>query len=260
MNRMYKSIRRCRGTAPCSSTVLLPVFGSVDSSASTLNTVRMFSGVRTSFGVPTHITLLSWIMATRSQYLAAIGRSWETMTTVIPLSRDSLSTRSSTSNCMFTSRWFVGSSISRIRGVWVSALAIIALCLSPPLSSLIGRSFSSSRPTSAMASLAISRSFDEGPSNLPWNGILPMATISSTVNENLISLPWGTAAIVLAMSLFSMTAMSSPSRSMQPESGERFRLRFFSRVVFPQPFGPRMPMISPSRIPREAPSRTGESR
>ena len=107
------------------------------SSASTLNTALIFSGVRTSCGVPSQSTLRSCIITMRSQYLATMPRSWDTITTVSPCSRDSFCTRFRTSNCMQTSRCRVGSSMRIISGDCAKALAIITLWRSPPLSSLM---------------------------------------------------------------------------------------------------------------------------
>ena len=125
------------------------------------------------------------------------------------------------------------------------ALAMMTLCLSPPLIVLIRRSDMDVSPVHSMASSTILSSSVLFPLKASWKGILPISTISLTVNENLISLDWGTAAILRAMSLLCISATSVPSRITHPPWGLRFLFRFFSMVLLPHPFGPRIPRTSP---------------
>ena len=241
--------------APNRRTVPIPR-SSTSYLASTPKTVLMFSTVRTSAGLPSAKTLCSCTSTTRSQYLAAMGRSWDTMTTARPLDLESSRTRSRTSNCMLMSRCRVGSSMSRISGDWAIALAMMALCLSPPLMVLIRRPAMPDIPVRAMASSTTSSSSVLEPLNGSWNGILPISTMSLTVNAKRISLDWGTTATLRAISPFFIPAMSSPSSRTRPASGDRFLLRFLSSVDFPQPFGPRIPRISPLPTEMLTPSST----
>ena len=151
-----------------------------------------------------------------SQYLATIGRSWDTMTTVRFLFLDRSLTRSRTSNCMFMSRCRVGSSISMMSGVWAMARAMMTLCLSPPLMVLMCLSAIPIMPVCSIASLTMASSSIPESLNVSWKGILPISTISFTVNANLISLDCGTTDTFLAMSLFLIPARSSPSTITHP--------------------------------------------
>ena len=67
---------------------------------------------------------------------------------------------------------------------------------------LMWRSAIPRTPACSIASWTILSSSDEFPRRASWNGILPISTISLTVKAKLISLVWGTAATLRAMSFF----------------------------------------------------------
>jgi len=70
--------------------------------------------------------------------------------------------------------------------------------------------------------------------------------MSKAVNGKLMFALWGTVPILVASSFRVRVWLSTSSIITVPVHGIRERFRHLSRVVFPDPLGPRIPMMSPS--------------
>ncbi|HPN66616.1 MAG TPA: hypothetical protein PLV09_04275 [Candidatus Omnitrophota bacterium] len=185
-----------------------------------------------------------------SQYSAARFRSCSTAMTVIfrPLSPLSMS---STCTWCDMSRCEVGSSSSINRGSWASAFAISTLCLSPALSRSIGRDITPAQSVAATArSTASISSFDSDPNILIY-GNLPIITTSNAVNGKTTAGSDDTNATDLAKSFCGIENMSRRPKDTEPDSGCSTRLIVLMSVDLPAPFGPIIPINSPSDALKE---------
>jgi hypothetical protein len=87
-----------------------------------------------------------------------------------------------------------------------------------------------------------------------------MRTISSTVNSKTGCVSWGTTATLRARSRAGIDARSAPKSAMLPADGRSAAEARRTSVVFPLPFGPRIPVIVPVTTERSSAAKIGTRR
>ncbi len=129
-------------------------------------------------------------------------------------------------------------------------------CLSPLLSSFTGLSARCHVFVSSMAFLAMAMSFSLSIWNrLRW-GLRPIRTMSNAVKLKAITVSCGTTAICFATSTLFRAYISISFRKINPLCGLSVLLMLLSKVVFPDPLGPRMPTKSRSFTEKRTFSKT----
>ena len=180
--------------------------------------------------------------------------SWETTTTALPCFR-ARSRRSSMTSCPWReSRFAVGSS-ARSRGGWLaSARAIDTRCFSPPERS---RAWKSRRPSSP-ASTSRSRARRAALEPVTPATFSATSTFSRAVSDSSRLKVWNTKPTswrrMRGSSSAGSAATSRPSISTRPEVDRSSAPIIVRSVVFPEPDGPMIRVISPDPVSKLTPS------
>ena len=170
--------------------------------------------------------------------------------TVTPRSRLSRCTSSSISIWYLISRCAVGSSSRSSLGCCASAIATITRCRSPPLNSLKIRPARGMISAACIASCMMFASWLLLEPNKLIYGVRPKLTNCSTVKAKGTCNSCGTTAILRATPRLPQSCKLRPSSTTVPCCGRKTPLTRRSKVVFPDPFGPSSPTISPVRTSR----------
>mmetsp|Transcript_18206 Transcript_18206/g.17327 ORF Transcript_18206/g.17327 Transcript_18206/m.17327 type:complete len:181 (+) Transcript_18206:412-954(+) len=164
-----------------------------------------------------------------------------------------------TTSVLRVSRSPVGSSSSKIEGLFEIALDMVTLCCSPPESWLGKWSSLSPRPTSLSKLTALSLIFSL--LSLPLS-CMGSSTFSRAVREPIKLKVWNTKPSLLSRMEASSWSLVEylilrPQMYTSPLEGLSMVPMMLRRVVLPPPEVPRMQMSSPSLIERFTPLKAG---
>ena len=215
--------------------------------------VELPTEVFSSSGVPSATLRPPSITATRSASWSASSRYWVVSRTVQP-SATRPRIVSHISPRVRGSRPVVGSSRKISGGLVIRLTARSRRRRIPPENCAIGLSAASSRPNCSSSRLPVARAAAERrPWSRPNSHMFSAAVRSSSTDAYWPVTPssWRTRC--------GSRATSTPNTRACPASIGSIVASIFSVVVFPAPFGPRTPKISPWRTSRSTPS-TARSR